>query len=537
MKKVKSIAPKDSEAPAKKRKGSYQSPRSRISILIRPFVATEDAAPVKPKKSKAPAEEKASKKIAGKAIEKEGGDPVAPAATKKASTTSKKSNGVVKVKEPEVEAPAPKVLKGKRASKKADSKAAEKSEPEPSEYDDEDKEDNEIVLDEESDSEPLENDQTLALIKGFEGDSDDEDAAKNDEGFEPGQEIPKLPSGALTMTKKQQKKLKKLTESGAAEESGVVYIGRIPHGFFEHEMQAYFKQFGNILKLRLSRNKKTGASKHYAFIEFESATVAEIVAKTMDNYLLFGHILKVKPVPAAQVHEDMFKGANKRFKKVPWNKIEGRKLEQAASEKTWDQRVEREEQRREDKADKMKSIGYEFAVPKVKTTKQISRKENAPLKSTGEKEVEEPKPIEETPAGEDTSKPAKKGKKAKSVAKEAKSSINADQAEPKETEASEEIESAPAVKESAKPKKGKKSKAIETTAEEVEPVVTAKAGKPKDNKKKIAETVEAFTGESIAAAPEKKLKKKSKAALVPEPEPTTEEVIDDKAKKAKKSKK
>lgn len=32
------------------------------------------------------------------------------------------------------------------------------------------------------------------------------------------------------------------------------------------------------------------------------------------NYLLFGHILKCSVVPKAQVHEDLFKGGNKRFK-------------------------------------------------------------------------------------------------------------------------------------------------------------------------------------------------------------------------------
>lgn len=44
------------------------------------------------------------------------------------------------------------------------------------------------------------------------------------------------------------------TEQG--KEKGVLYLGRIPHGFYEEEMKAYFSQFGDISRLRLARNKK-----------------------------------------------------------------------------------------------------------------------------------------------------------------------------------------------------------------------------------------------------------------------------------------
>ena len=140
-------------------------------------------------------------------------------------------------------------------------------------------------------------------------------------------------------------------------------------------MRAYFSQFGHILRLRLSRNRTTGASKHYAFIEFSSLSVANIVAETMNNYLLFGHILKCKLVPKEQVHENLWKGANKRFKKVPWAKIEGRKLEFGVGKGQWEKRVEAERKRRSKKGDKMKEIGYEFEAPEVKGVEDVKGKE------------------------------------------------------------------------------------------------------------------------------------------------------------------
>lgn len=40
------------------------------------------------------------------------------------------------------------------------------------------------------------------------------------------------------------------------EDRGVIYLGRIPHGFHEDQMKAYFTQFGDVTRLRLSRNKR-----------------------------------------------------------------------------------------------------------------------------------------------------------------------------------------------------------------------------------------------------------------------------------------
>ena len=117
---------------------------------------------------------------------------------------------------------------------------------------------------------------------------------------------------------------------------------RIPHGFYEPQMRAYFTQFGTILNLRLARNKHTGKSKHHAFVEFASAAVADIVARTMDKYLLFGHILQVRTVPAEQVKEGMFKvpkGLKKKGGKVrPRNRIEGTRLRKGMEREGWERR-------------------------------------------------------------------------------------------------------------------------------------------------------------------------------------------------------
>jgi len=100
----------------------------------------------------------------------------------------------------------------------------------------------------------------------------------------------------------------------------VLYVGHVPHGFYEEQMRAYFGQFGDVTRLRLSRNKKTGRSKHYAYCEFKHPEVAAIVAESMDNYLLFESVLKVRLMTAEECHKDLWKGANRAFKAVPWRR-------------------------------------------------------------------------------------------------------------------------------------------------------------------------------------------------------------------------
>ena len=218
-------------------------------------------------------------------------------------------------------------------------------------------------------------DQTAALLAGFSSSEEETDREDAEEGIAPS----KLPAAP---TSEVRKRIKEATEDPEAT-PGVVYISRIPHGFFEKQMKAYFSQFGGIKHLRLARNKKTGKSKHYAFIEFESAAVADIVAKTMDKYLLFGHILQARRVPSEQIQEGLWKGSNGRGRVMPRNKIEGRKLREGMDREGWEKRVLREGERRKAKAEKLQELGYDFEMPSLKAVNEV------PVK---------PKAIEQAPA-------------------------------------------------------------------------------------------------------------------------------------------
>eukprot|EP01033_Poteriospumella_lacustris_P016552 gene16552-11840_t len=69
-------------------------------------------------------------------------------------------------------------------------------------------------------------------------------------------------------------------------ESSIVYLGHIPRGFEEEEIEGFFSQFGEVKRIKVFRNVKTNNIRGYAFIEFQSPEVAEVAAEAIDGYFL-----------------------------------------------------------------------------------------------------------------------------------------------------------------------------------------------------------------------------------------------------------
>lgn len=282
-------------------------------------------------------------------------------------------------------------------------------------------------------------DQTAELLAGFsssedEG-SDNEDGPTNDEGVA----LSKIPDAPLNVRAVQKHIIKKTgsRENDPETVPGTVHLSRLPHGFFEPQLRAYLSQFGTITHLRLARNRKTGKSKHFAFVEFASSAVATIVAKTMDKYLLFGHIMQARRVPDEQVTEDFWKGEGRK-RVAPRNKLEGVRLRKGVNREGWEKRVEREEKKREEKAAKLKELGYEFDMPAVRAVesvpvqKVLKQADDEEAKAIETAAAEEPvkvveKTVTEEPGKVTTTVTEEKGKK-RGAAKEGKVSGKAKKA-------------------------------------------------------------------------------------------------------------
>ena len=100
----------------------------------------------------------------------------------------------------------------------------------------------------------------------------------------------------------------------------VVYIGHLPHGFYEEQLKSYFSQYGEVLGVKVARARKTSRSKGYAFIQFKYPEVAAIAAETMNGYLLMSKVLVAHVLNSKNRNPFSF-GSSKQYKFINWKRI------------------------------------------------------------------------------------------------------------------------------------------------------------------------------------------------------------------------
>lgn len=189
---------------------------------------------------------------------------------------------------------------------------------------------------------------------------DSEDFSSEDEVDVQGL-VEEKPSKKAAHTVKITKDSSKGESSAAAKKRAVIYVGRLPKLFQERELKKYFTQFGEIIRLRVSRNKVTGASRHYAFVEFKDLSAAQVAAETMNNYLLVGHLLKVHVVENPQ--ENLFsKNMKSDFREFDWRAKSYDELCAPKPLDTWKELQTKYEESKKQTFDDLKKQGFNYVL-------------------------------------------------------------------------------------------------------------------------------------------------------------------------------
>lgn len=138
--------------------------------------------------------------------------------------------------------------------------------------------------------------------------------------------------------------------------AAVVYLGHIPYGFFERQMTEYFGQFGVVTRLRISRSMRTGRSRGFAFIEFADAEVAEVVAETMNGYIMFDRVLKCEVMPKEKVHAKLFQ----KQRRVPHRMMAREHHNRSRTEEEHAARIEKLQKKETTKRARLEKLGIEY---------------------------------------------------------------------------------------------------------------------------------------------------------------------------------
>ncbi|ELU40747.1 RNA binding protein [Rhizoctonia solani AG-1 IA] len=261
-----------------------------------------------------------------------------------ASLAASKSKSTIKYKRVESEPKFNKPATSKSASKPGVAAGLKRKAPtvalEPESESESDEE-------EESPKQQAENENEDTHLQGFSTDEDSSDDGGDEAPELPGIDLTKLPTIAkddATVKRRLERAKREPTQ-----DRGVLFLGQIPHGFYEDEMRAYFSQFGDVTRLRLSRNKKV--------TQFSTSIMSLTRCpdgETMDNYLLMGRILQCKIIPKEQLHPELWVGANRKWRSIPRDRI---------FRVQHNKRVERKLlKKQEDRQAKIRAMGIDYEI-------------------------------------------------------------------------------------------------------------------------------------------------------------------------------
>jgi len=72
-----------------------------------------------------------------------------------------------------------------------------------------------------------------------------------------------------------------------------LYVGNLPYSATEEELSSIFSKAGTVTSVAIIKDRESGRSKGFAFIEMSTADEAQKAISTLNNYSMGGRDLRV----------------------------------------------------------------------------------------------------------------------------------------------------------------------------------------------------------------------------------------------------
>ena len=74
-----------------------------------------------------------------------------------------------------------------------------------------------------------------------------------------------------------------------------IYVGKLPYTATEDDLRGMFEEFGELESVKIIKDRDSGRSKGFGFVEMPSNSEADQAIKALNGKLLSGHNIKVNP--------------------------------------------------------------------------------------------------------------------------------------------------------------------------------------------------------------------------------------------------
>ncbi len=75
-----------------------------------------------------------------------------------------------------------------------------------------------------------------------------------------------------------------------------IYVGNLPHSVSEEELREIFSEYGAVASVKLVKDRFSGQSKGFGFVEMPSNSEADQVIKALNKSIMHGRAIKVNQV-------------------------------------------------------------------------------------------------------------------------------------------------------------------------------------------------------------------------------------------------
>ena len=88
-----------------------------------------------------------------------------------------------------------------------------------------------------------------------------------------------------------------------------LYVGNLPYSTMEEDLRTLFAQAGTVVSVDVIKDRDTGRSKGFAFVEMSAQSEAEQAIKLFNGYEIENRQLKVNPARPKEERSGSYSGS------------------------------------------------------------------------------------------------------------------------------------------------------------------------------------------------------------------------------------